>query len=194
MHPLFSYINRYSSTSLSEKDFKIFLSHFIRKKIRKKQYLLEEGTVCKHFAFILKGAMRQYYLDEKGVEHIVNLYVENWWAGDRESFVMFTPSIYNIDAWEDCEVLLITRENVLKFIDQFPAFNELLLKLDEKNNIATQKRITSSISFTAERRYLDFVKCHPYFLARFPQHIIASYLGITKESLSRIRRQMNDKT
>lgn len=138
--------------------------------------------------------MRQYYLDEKGVEHIVNLYVENWWAGDRESFVMFTPSIYNIDAWEDCEVLLITRENVLKFIDQFPAFNELLLKLDEKNNIATQKRITSSISFTAERRYLDFVKCHPYFLARFPQHIIASYLGITKESLSRIRRQMNDKT
>jgi CRP-like cAMP-binding protein len=193
MHPLFEYINHYASTPVSEDEFNIFLDHFIPKKIKKKQCLLEEGTVCKYFAFILKGAMRQYYLDEKGVEHIVNLYIENWWAGDRESFVLFTPSIYNIDAWEDCDVLLITRENVLKLISDFPSFNELLLKLDERNNIATQRRITSNISFTAERRYADFVECHPYFVERFPQHIIASYLGITKDTLSRIRKKMLEK-
>lgn len=194
MHPLFHYINRYASTLISKDDFKTVQSHFIKKKIRKKQYLLEEGEICKYFAFIIKGAMRKYYIDEKGVEHIVDLYVEDWWAGDRESFVMFTPSMYYIDAWEDCEVLLITRENALKMTHQFLAFNELLLKLDERNNIATQKRITSSISFTTEKRYADFVDCHPYFVQRFPQHTIASYLGITKDTLSRVRKKALKRT
>lgn len=189
MHVLFDYINQYTSTPISEDDFEVFLSHFIQKRIRKKQYLLEEGEICKHMAFVAKGAMRKYCMDEKGVEHIVDLYIENWWAGDRESFVMSTPSIYNIDAWEDCEVFLISRENTLKLCRECPAFNELLLKLDERNNIATQKRITSSISFTAEKRYADFVDCHPYFVQRFPQHIIASYLGVTKDTLSRVRKK-----
>jgi len=189
MHPLLHYINRYSSTSISAEDFKVFQNYFISKKLRKKQFLLEQGDICKHFAFIIKGAMRQYYTDEKGTEHIVNLYVENWWAGDRESFAMATPSMYHIDAWEECDVFLISRESSVKLAHEWPAFNELLLKLDERNNIATQKRITSSISSVAEKRYQDFVECHPYFVSRFPQHIIASYLGITKDTLSRVRRK-----
>lgn len=189
MHPLFDYINNYASTLISEEDFEVIQRHFIKKRIRKKQYLLEEGKIGKYMAFIVKGAMRKYCIDEKGVEHIVDLYIENWWAGDRESFVMSKPSMYNIDAWEDCEVLLISRENTLKLCQQCPAFNELLLKLDERNNIATQKRITSSISFTAEKRYQCFVEDHPYFVQRFPQHIIASYLGITKDTLSRVRKK-----
>jgi len=188
MHPLFQYINKYAI--ISEEDFKDFLSHFTHKKIRKKEYLLEEGEICKHMAFIIKGSMRKYYIDEKGIENIVDLYIENWWAGDRESFVNFTPSVYNIDAWEDCELFLISRENTLKLRDQCRAFNELLLKLDEQNTIATQKRITSTISSTAEKRYADFVECYPHFIQRFPQHLIASYLGITKDTLSRVRRKM----
>ena len=188
MHPLFQYINKYAI--ISEEDFKDFLSHFTHKKIRKKEYLLEEGEICKHMAFIIKGSMRKYYIDEKGIENIVDLYIENWWAGDRESFVNFTPSVYNIDAWEDCELFLISRENTLKLRDQCRAFNELLLKLDEQNTIATQKRITSTISSTAEKRYADFVEYYPHFIQRFPQHLIASYLGITKDTLSRVRRKM----
>lgn len=187
MHPLFHYINNYAI--ISEEDFKVFLSHFTQKKIKKKQYLLEEGEISKYMAFIVKGSMRQYYIDEKGVEHIVNLYIENYWAVDRESFVMCTPSIYSIDAWEDCEVLLISRENTLKLRDQCRAFNEMLLKLDEQNTISTQKRITYSISFTAEIRYRYFIDNFPYFVNRFPQHIIASYLGITKDTLSRVRKK-----
>lgn len=189
VHPLFRYINTYASTLISEVDFNALLAHFTPKKIRKKQFFLQEGKQCRHFAFILEGAMRQYYVDRKGVEHVVNLFIENWWAGDRESFVMSTPSAYHIEAWEDCEVLLITRESVLELTKRFPAFNEMQLKLDEKNNIATQRRVTSSISFTAERRYADFVECRPYFVNRFPQHVIASYLGITKETLSRVRKK-----
>ncbi len=188
MHPLFQYINKYAI--ISEEDFKDFLSHFTHKKIRKKEYLLEEGEICKHMAFIIKGSMRKYYIDEKGIENIVDLYIENWWAGDRESFVNFTPSVYNIDAWEDCELFLISRENTLKLRDQCRAFNELLLKLDEQNTIATQKRITSTISSTAEKRYADFVEYYPHFIQRFPQHLIASYLGITKDTLSRVRKKM----
>lgn len=190
MHPLYNYLNEYASTPISKEDFEVFKSHFIFKRFRKKQYLLEEGDVCKHMAFMIKGAMRQYYIDKKGSEHIVNLFVENWWVGDRESFAMHTPTIYNIDAWEDCEVLLVTRENQLKLANEFTAFRELLYKLDERNNIASQKRITSTISFSAKVRYENFVERYPNFLQRFPQHIIASYLGITKETLSRIRNQI----
>lgn len=186
---LFKYINNYASTPLSESEFELITPVFVPKKIRKKQYFLQEGDVCKHFAFIVKGAMRQYMVDDKGVEHIVHLGIENWWVGDRESWVMLTPSIYYIEAWEDTELLLITRADTLKLVHQYPAFNEMILRLDERNNIATQKRITSSISFTAEKRYADFISSHPDFLQRFPQHTIASYLGITKETLSRVRKQ-----
>jgi CRP-like cAMP-binding protein len=187
--PLLNYINNYTSTPLSESESEVIKNAFTSKKIKKKQYFLQEGDVCKSFAFIVKGAMRQYLVDDKGVEHIVHLGIENWWMGDRESWVMLMPSNYYIDAWEDTELLLITRADTLKLVHQIPAFSELLRLLDERNNIATQKRIASSISFTAEKRYAYFIRSHPDFLQRFPQHFIASYLGITKETLSRVRKQ-----
>jgi CRP-like cAMP-binding protein len=186
---LFKYINSYSSTPLSDKDFELIKSVFTVKKVRKRQYHLQEGDICKHFAFIVKGAMRQYLVDEKGVEHIVHLGIENWWVGDRESWVMSAPSAYFIDAWEATELLLISRADTLQLAQQCTSFNEMIRRMDDRNNIATQKRITSAISFTAEKRYADFIKNHPDFLQRFPQRIIASYLGITKDTLSRVRKQ-----
>ena len=186
---LLKYINNYSNSTLSEREFELIRNAFTQKKIKKKQYFLQEGDVCKHFAFIVKGAMRQYIIDGKGVERIVHLGIENWWMGDRESFVNLSPSIYSIDAWEDTEMLLLTRSDTLKLVHQFPAFDDMIRLMDERNHIASQKRITSSISFSAEKRYADFIKRYPDFLKRFPQHIIASYLGITKETLSRVRKQ-----
>ncbi|NII28473.1 Crp/Fnr family transcriptional regulator [Pseudoflavitalea sp. X16] len=191
--PLLKYINNYTSTTLSESESELIKSAFTLKKIKRKQYFLQAGDVCRYFGFILKGAMRQYLVDDKGVEHIVHLSIENWWVGDRESWVMLTPSNYYIDAWEDTELLLITRADTLKLVQQIPAFSELLRLLDERNNIATQRRIASSISYTAEKRYIDFINSHPDFLQRFPQHVIASYLGITKETLSRVRKQAMQK-
>jgi CRP-like cAMP-binding protein len=190
MQALYDYLNKKVSQVITEEDFDVIRSHFTYKKLRKRQFFLEEGEICRSFAFIVKGAMRQYYIDEKGVEYTINLFVEDWWAGDRESFVEQTPSAYYLDAWESCEVLLITREDTLKLCAECPAFNEMLLKLDERNNIATQKRITSTISLNAEMRYQYFVDNYPFFLNRFPQHIIASFLGITKDTLSRIRKKM----
>jgi CRP-like cAMP-binding protein len=189
----FDYLNNLFPQPLSEYERTLIKEAFTPFKLRKRQYLLQEGNCCKHFAFIVKGAMRQYSIDEKGVEHIVRLGVENWWMGDRESWVMQSPSFYNIDAWENTDMLLITRSTVLDLLKQVPAFAEMTRLLDEKNNIANQRRLTSSLSGTAEKRYTDFVACYPELLERFPQHIIASYLGITKDTLSRVRRQLMQK-
>jgi CRP-like cAMP-binding protein len=186
---LIKYINSYISTPLTKTQIELIEDTFVPKRIRKKQHILQEGEVCKYAAFIVKGAMRQYSIDDKGVEHIVHLYIENWWACDRESFIMLTPSIYNIDAWEDTDVLLMTKADYVNLSKSIPAMIEMSRNLDDRNYIATQKRLNSTISFSAEKRYEDFVSYYPKLVQRFPQHIIASYLGITKETLSRIRKQ-----
>jgi CRP-like cAMP-binding protein len=103
---LFKYIKTHSSTPLTESEMEVIKNTFVPNKLRKRQYFLEEGNVCKYVGFIVKGAMRQYSVDDKGVEHIVHLYIENYWVSDRESAVMLTPSKYNIDAWEDTELLI----------------------------------------------------------------------------------------
>src|SRR5258705_5030045 len=121
---LVTYINSYAAAPLTESEVDLIKNTFIPKRFRKKQYLLQEGEVCKYSAFIVKGAMRQYSIDDKGIEHIIRLSIENWWAVDRESFVMLTPSVYNIDAWEDSEVLLITKSDSLDLLNQIPILTQ----------------------------------------------------------------------
>ena len=186
---LFNYITEYTGATLTNEEMALIKQAFIPKKLRKKQYFLQSGDVCKYFAFIVKGAMRQYSIDEKGAEHIIQLAIENWWIGDRESYLMLTPSVYNIDAWEDAELLLIARAELLELFQQIPAVTLMARQMDDRNSMANQRRLNASISYSAEKRYVDFTECHPELLQRFPQHLIASYLGITKETLSRIRKQ-----
>lgn len=193
MEQLYDYINSHSSSGISRPEFELFKSYFTYKKLRKKQYFLQEGDICKYFGFILSGSMRQYTVDDKGAEHIIQLAIENWWVGDRESWTMSTPSLYNIDAWEDTELLLLSHDTALELLRRFPAFAETKKIMDDRNNIANQRRITSAISATAEKRYTTFVECYPILLERFPQHMIASYLGIAKDTLSRIKRQLLQK-
>jgi len=185
---LFKYIRSHSSTPLTDSEIELIKNAFVPQKLRKHQYFLQEGQVCKYSGFIVKGAMRQFSVDKKGTEHIVRLLIENWWANDRESYVMLTPSAYNIDAWEDTDVLLITKSDFLNRVNSIPAIIEMSAKMDENFAIATQKRLNATISLSAEQRYDYIAKMYPEFLQRFPQHIIASYLGITKETLSRVRK------
>lgn len=184
---LIEYINKRSSSVLSDDEEALIKGAFHPKNLRRKQYFLQEGDVCKYYGFIIRGAMRQFNVDEKGAEHIVQLSIENWWVGDRESYTMLLPSSYNIDAWEPTDLLIIKIEDFLHIIDNVPAVAKMIRQLDQRHAISNQRRLTSAISHTAERRYQEFEKCHPEFLQRFPQHLIASYLGITKSSLSRIR-------
>lgn len=185
------YISRYANTPPSNDEFEQIKAALHPKFFRKRQYFLQKGEVCNYFGFINKGAMRQYSIDDKGVEYIVNLSLENWWVGDRESWATSKPSIYNIEAWEDTEMLLITRADTLRLAQSIPAFDEAVRMMDERHSIANQKRINAAISLSAEERYHAFVSNYPDFLQRFPLHMIASYLGVTKETLSRVRRQTN---
>ncbi|TRW27219.1 Crp/Fnr family transcriptional regulator [Flavobacterium zepuense] len=190
MHDIFfAYVNQHSKYPLTKDEQSLITAAFQLKKLRKKQYFLQEGDVCRYTGFVVKGALRQFSVDDKGSEHIVNLFIENYWATDRESMIMLTPSQYNIDAWEDTELLLITRADMLDLMEKIPALVEMIRLMDERNAIATQRRVNSTISNAAEKRYEEFAINHPQFIQRFPQHIIASYLGITKETLSRIRKQ-----
>jgi CRP-like cAMP-binding protein len=184
---LIQYINQRASQSLTELEIEKVKAAFTIKRIRKKQYFLQEGDVSKYGGFIVKGAMRQYSIDDKGVEHILHLYIENYWVSDRESSIMLTPSKYNIDAWEDTELLIIARAEMLDLMDKIPALVQMIRHMDERSAIASQRRLSSSISNTAEKRYSELANTYPEFLKRFPQHIIASYLGVTPETLSRIR-------
>ena len=183
------YIDDYASAAITDEEFELVKKLFAPKKIRKKQYFLQEGEVCKYFGFIVKGSMRHYSVDDKGIEHIIHLAIENWWVGDRESYVMLTPSIYNIDAWEDTDLLVISRADQLNMLRELDFMRNMIRTMEERNAVAVQKRLNAAISLSAEKRYDDFAAQYPDFIERFPQHLIASYLGITKETLSRVRHQ-----
>jgi CRP-like cAMP-binding protein len=184
---LIKYFNSYSSTLLTGDEIDLIQSSFTPKKFRRKQYFLQEGEVCKYSAFIIKGAMRQYRVDDKGEEHIIKLFIENWWANDRESFLRQAPSDYFIDAWEETDALLATKATLVDLIDRIPALSESIRIIDANFAIASQRRLNAAISLSAEERYHDLEKTYPEFLQRFPQQMIASYLGINRETLSRIR-------
>lgn len=160
----------------------------IPKKFRKRQYFLQEGEVCKYGGFIVKGAMRQFSVDDKGTEHIIQLLLENWWVGDRESFDTETPSAYCIDAWEESEVLLIAKNN-FDAMQRIPAVAKMDAIIIDRHVGELQRRVRDAHRLTAEQRYENLMHTYPGFVQRFPQHMIASYLGITKKTLSRIRHQ-----
>lgn len=184
----FNYIEEHSSSTLSAEDKEFIRELFVYKKIGRKQFFLKQGEICNYCGFIINGAMKQYSVDDLGKENVINLYLENWWVADRESLLNSKPTIYNIEACEDTEILMISQKGIQQ-MTKVDALNELRKRLDMNHGIAMQNRINNAISLPAIDRYNNLFKTYPEFLQRFPQHLIASYLGITKETLSRIRKQ-----
>ncbi|PZP42938.1 MAG: cyclic nucleotide-binding protein [Pseudopedobacter saltans] len=162
----------------------------IAKKIRKKQYLLQEGDVWKYHAFITKGSLRTYAVDDKGLEHIIYFGFENWWIGDRESLINQTPTRLNIDAIEDSELILFTNDNFQLICDKVSVFKDMVYGIISKSLNVNQSRILSNISQTAEEKYLSFIEKYGVLANRVPQAMIAAYLGIKPETLSRIRNSV----
>lgn len=176
--------------TLTEAEFEVCKTFFIPKKIRKKQTLLLEGDVCTYNAFIEKGILRSYTTDEKGHEHIMQFAFEGWWITDLSSFLMGEHSTFTIEAIEDSELLLLTATAREELMDALPVFERYQRLLLQNAYIALQKRVNSALTATAEEKYTKLTISYPDIVARVPQHMIASYLGLSPETLSRVRKQI----
>jgi len=179
-----------SFVKMSDEEFDLGTTLFIPKKLRRRQYLLQAGDVCKWAAFITRGCLRQYTLDAMGVEHVLRFGIEGWWMTELESFKSRTPATSNIDALEDSELLLITDDSLEKLSAAKSTWDRYYRETLSKEQITSFLRISDFVGASAEERYTRFVTMYPDLFQRIPLHQIASYLGITPQTLSRIRKQL----
>ncbi|HRP31112.1 MAG TPA: Crp/Fnr family transcriptional regulator [Agriterribacter sp.] len=167
--------------------------YLVPKKIRKNQYLLQEGDVAKYAAFVEKGALRAYSVDEKGTEHIIQFAFEGWTISDMYSYMTGEPATYNIDALEDSELVLLDKSAQEEILQRVPEYEEYIRLQLTGAFMSMQKRITSMLSLTLEERYIQLTQLYPSLVQRVPQRMIASYMGLTPETLSRVRRKIKER-
>lgn len=176
--------------ALNKEEEVFFSSHWTEKTFEKNDYLLRNGQVCRTDNFLIEGAMKAYYINpENGKEEILYLAIEEWWATDIQSFRNQTPSIYNIQAIEKTKVLQITKESFQIILDEIPKLERFFRIILESYLGALQRKIIINQVYDAEQRYLDFLEQYPEISERFPNYLIASYLNLSPEFLSRIRNK-----
>lgn len=185
---LFSHLEE--KVTLSDKEKQDISGFFTYKKIRRKQYILQEGDICKSYVFITKGLLKSYRLDEKGNEHITVFGWEGWWISDFKSFLKQQPATLFIDAVEDTELLVISREDYEQLTLAVPIMNRYFRILYENSLITKDERLISQNSYTAEEKFQRLMNYNPEIIHRVPQHLVASYLGLAPATLSRIRKRL----
>ena len=159
----------------------------------KKTILLHEGEVCNFEAFINKGCIRSYYIDENGFEVTLQFAVEDWWVSDIASFHSHTASNIFIETLEDCELLLLSPQTKEELLTTVPRLERMFRLMVQKNLAVLQKRFLNTITTSAQEKYLDFLHRYPGIPQRVAQHYIASYLGISAEFLSKVRTRLSKK-
>ncbi|MES2809162.1 MAG: Crp/Fnr family transcriptional regulator [Bacteroidota bacterium] len=165
-------------------------SVYHHKKLRKRQFILQQGDVARYETFIVKGLTRTYLVDDEGREHVIAFGAEGWWTGDMASFFNNIPTSYFVDCLEEAEVLQISQPDLERLFEAVPKMNVYFRILYSNSIVAYNIRVASSLCKPALARYLDFIARYPGFQQRLPDHQIASYLGITPQSLSRLRKQV----
>jgi CRP-like cAMP-binding protein len=179
--------------SLSENETEEFCNLFEQKLISKKSFLLREGEICKFEGFVTKGLFRVYHIDKNGFEQILYFAIENWWITDIDSFTTETPSQLFIEALEDSEVLLISKNNKEFAYANLPKIEKLFRVMTQKTHVALQRRMIDNLSKTADSRYIEFTEKYPQLIQRLSNIQIAAYLGITNVFLSNIRKKITVK-
>ena len=185
---LIANISRHISLTTEENEF--FTSLLNSKSLKAGEFLLREGEVCKYESFITKGCLKTYYVDENGLDHIVDFLVEEWWADDLYSFFTGTASTSNIEAIENSDVIQISKSNLELLYQKIPKFERFFRILFQNAYISQKTQINLMLSASAEERYVLFVKQKPYAEQRFSQKDIASYLGITPQFLSAMKKKI----
>lgn len=188
LHQLVLFFDRYVALTASEKE---ELAPRVQEHVvKRKEFLLREGQVCKHFAFVLEGCFKMYATDKAGKEHNLQFAAEDDWIADISSFYSEQPSQLFIEALEPSRVLLIERSDLIFLYGRFPKFVRYFKVIFENKFVEMQDRVLQNISSTAEERYLSFLKHYPHLSNRLPSVQIASYLGITPEFLSKVRKDV----
>lgn len=177
----------------TEQELELLHSKLRPRKFRKRTFLLTQGEVCKFEAYIVKGCVKKYYIDNNGDEVILQFAVEDWWISDVGSFTEQTPSNLFIETLEDSEILTIDYESKELLYQEIPRLERVFRLMLQRAYAVLENRFYATITNTAEERYLEFIKRYPSIPQRVPQQQIASYLGITPESLSRIKSNLYKK-
>ena len=168
-------------------------ANVVTRKIQRRQFILQQDDICKHYTFVVSGCFKMYKIDESGHQNNLQFATENGWIGDLGSFYAETPSELFIEAIEPSNIIQIEKTNLIHLLTEHPQFNTRFKVLVENAFVQLQKRVLQNISSTAEERYLDFIANHPNLFQRISNVQIASYLGITPEFLSKIRKNLASK-
>jgi len=179
--------------TLSQDELETIRHFFIPKKVRKRQYVLNAGDIARHLIFVEKGLLRSFSVDESGQEHGMQFATEGWWIGDVGSFLSGEEALYNIEALEEAELLLMTKSSMDELINELPRMERYFRLLMQETMIALQRRLRIVQTRSAEQCYLQFMDARPDVVNRAPQQYIALYLGITPETLSRVRKQIAER-
>jgi CRP-like cAMP-binding protein len=186
---MFQKIHEYLSRSvrLSEQELTIFENSLELRMVPKKTMLLSAGEICNFEAYINKGCIREYFIDGDGMELTLQFATEDWWVSDITSFEDQVPSDMYIEALEDCELLVLSRQSKENLINQVPQLERMFRLMIQRHLSKLQKRLFKTVSSTAMDQYVEFMNRYPTISQRVSQQYIASYLGITPEFLSRLR-------
>ena len=182
------HISRYIQLTPDEQS--IFLSKVKFRKYLKGQFVVQEGDICRYESFVLSGCLKTFYLDKQGHEHIVMFAIEDWWTADLGSFISQTAADLNVQCLEDSELIQISSTDLQQLYIEIPILERFFRIIIQNAFVAAQKRIINNLSLPAVERYVQFRTQYPKIEQRVPQYMIASYLGITKEFLSKIRAQL----
>ncbi len=182
---LYNHLNKFIDLNTEEQE--ILAALLKSASYKKKAFLHEAGQTCRENYFVVKGCLRLYFIDIKGVEQTTQFAIENWWISDLTSFLFQKPSDFYIQAAEATEVIAIEHRHYDEMFDKLPKLEKYFRMIFQKLHQASQIRIKYLYSQTAEERYTNFNKLFPEFVQRVPQYMLASYLGFTPEFLSKIR-------
>lgn len=186
--PLIEYINSYSE--LTPNEINLLLQNITYRKYLKGQYIVQQGDICRFKNFVIKGCLKTFYIDNEGQEHVVLFAIENWWTADLGSFFTQKPADYNIQCIENTEVIQFSFDKMEMLYQKIPKLERFFRIVIQKAFVASQKRVIKNFSLPAKERYIEFKNRYPQIEQRVPQYMIASYLGVTKEFLSKIKSQI----
>ena len=178
--------------ALTAEDATFFVSLLKPMTLKSGEFLIREGNTCKYESFVTHGCLKAYYEDHHGVEHVLDFLVEEWWADDLYSFLTQTPSKSNVKAIEDTDLLQISKDDLEMLYRRVPKFERFFRLLFQNAYISQRDQINQMLSVSAEERYIQFLKRKPYALKRFSQKDIASYLGVTPQFFSTLKKKIDE--